>query len=179
MGKVIDIEKRKRKTRVKKAFRNWTARFNEEYSEDTRIQDLSFQTLSYLAKGKEDAPFYMYDLIMNLLDMGSGFEFYDLNRDKKLFVMDCYLYLLDRMRFEIMRRLGWIENYPDQEHSLVQIVTRFRGMETTISSGMPQLSREHPQYQRFKNMNEFEKEEFIRRLIPKALRKLSTYSTTL
>lgn len=179
MGKVVDIEKRKSANRIKKAFRNWVSGFKEDFSEDTRICDLSYSTLSYLARAKDDAPFYMYDLIMNLLDMGSGFEFYELSRDKKLFVMDCYLYLLDRIRFELMKRLGWIEEYPGEDMTIVQLITIFKGMETTVYSTLPVLSREHPDYQRFLRMNEFEKEEFIRRLIPRALKKIDSYSTTL
>jgi len=179
MGKIVDIGKIKREIAIKKGFRNWESVFKERYTGDTRLRDLSIKTLIYLGKGKEDAPFYIYDLIMNLLGMGSGFQFYELKKDQKLFLMDCYLFLLDRIRFEIMRRLGWIESYPDQDQTIVDMITMFKGVETSIPLRLPQLSKEHPEYRRFIRMSDFEKEEFIRRMIPKALKKIVSYSTTL
>jgi hypothetical protein len=39
---------------------------------------LSLKTLSFLSQGREKGTFYLYDLIMNLLNLGSGFEFDEL-----------------------------------------------------------------------------------------------------
>jgi hypothetical protein len=39
---------------------------------------LSLKTLSFLSQGREKSTFYLYDLIMNLLNLGSGFEFDEL-----------------------------------------------------------------------------------------------------
>jgi hypothetical protein len=70
---------------------------------------------------------------MNLLTLGSGFEFDELHSKQKMAVVDRYLFLLDRIRFEY---------------------------------------RNHPDYDRFSKVGAFEKEEFIRKLILKALKEI-------
>ena len=123
----------------------------------------------FLAQGGEKKSFYLYDLIMNLQDLGSGFGFNELHTSEKMSVMDRYLFLLDRIRFEYMKRLGWLDNYPGQEFTLVEIILQFNQLAPGLQAKIPELSRDHPGYSRFNNMNAFEKEEFIRKLVPEAL----------
>ena len=130
-------------------------------------------------KGKDTSLFYLYDLIMCLKNLGSGFEFNELNSDQKMRVMDLYLFLLDRIRFELMRRLGWLSRYPGDDLTLVELVIQFDKVGPTLQARLPELAPSHSGYSTFVSMNEFEKEEFIRRLIPEALKKVPDYSKTL
>ncbi|UCF86229.1 MAG: hypothetical protein JSV50_11555, partial [Desulfobacteraceae bacterium] len=98
---------------------------------------------------------------------------------QKMAVVDRYLLLLDRIRFEYMKRLGWLESYPGEEFTLVDFVTQFEALAPGLQTKTPLLSRNHPDYERFSKMGAFEKEEFIRKLIPKALREIQDSSTTL
>ena len=122
--------------------------------------------------GKEKSPFYLYDLIMNLLNLGSGFEFNELHSKQKMTVVDRYLFLLDRIRFEYMKRLGWLERYPGEDFTLVDFVIHFEELAPGLQTKTPILSRNHPAYDKFSKMGAFEKEEFIRKLIPKALKEM-------
>ena len=179
MKEVIDLETARLKKRVSKAYRNWTGQFKEEFSISTSLSQISLRTLSFLAVGKEKNSFYIYDLMMNLQDLGSGFEINELSTKDKMKVMNCYLFMIDRVRFEFMKRLGWLESYPGEEFSLVELITQFDQLAPGLQAKTPTLSKKYPSYDKFSKMNLFEQEEFIRKLIPKALKKIQDYSTTL
>jgi hypothetical protein len=177
--RVIDLEEGRLLRALKKGFRNWTSRFGEEFGMETRPSQISFKTLSYLAQSSNDGTFYMYDLIMHLQELGSGFEFNELGPDQKMAVIDRHLLLLDRIRFECMKRLGWLESYPGEECTLVELITQFDKLAPVLQAKLPLLSRDYPGYERYCAMNTLDKEAFVRKLIPKALKEVEAYSTTL
>jgi hypothetical protein len=167
---VIELEKARLSKAARKGYRNWKSQFHEDFGPDTKASDLSAKTLALLARGKEKSTFYLFDLIMNLELLGSGFEFDDLKASAKMAVMDRYLFLLDRIRFEYMRRLGWLERYPGDTWPLVDLVIRFDELAPRFQAEKPLLSKDHDAYEAFSRMNDFEKEEFIRKMIAKALK---------
>ena len=172
MPRVIDLEEGRLLMAVKRGFRNWVSRFGENFDVQTRLCDVSFKTLSYLAQGKEKGTFYLYDLIMSLQKMGSGFEFNDLNPKQKMAVIDRYLLLLDLIRFECMKRLGWLESYPGEEFALVDLVTHFEEWAPGLQAKIPLLSRSHSGYEAYCAMNTFDREAYVRKLIPRALKEI-------
>ena len=179
MSQVIELEKAKLNVAARRGYRNWTSAFQEKFSVDTRLSDISVETLAYLAQAQDKSTFYLYDLIMNLEGLGSGFEFHELSGDKKMAVIDRYLFILDRIRFECMKRLGWLDSYPGEDLSLVEMVARFEEIAPALHARIPTLSKEHPAYETYASLNSFDQETFIRKLIPKALKKIRDYSTTL
>jgi len=86
-NRVVQISRARLESLVRKGFRNWKTQFHEDFDIHT-----------------------LFDLIMNLLDFGSGFEFNSLQSAKKMAVMDRYLFLLDQIRFEYLKRLGWLDS---------------------------------------------------------------------
>ena len=179
MEDVVDLEKARLEKMARRGYRNWISQLGEEFKLETRPSHISIEALGLLARGKETSVFYLYDLIMNLQDLGSGFEFNELKPKDKMAVIDRYLFLLDRIRFEYMKRLGWLEGYPGEEFTLVELITRFEQLEKELHGKTPSLSQHHPSYSRFCMMNDLEREELIRKLIPKALNKIQGQSTTL
>lgn len=179
MTDVVDLHRARLDMKAGKGFRNWISRFGEDFGPDSRLDTISKKTLSFLALGKGESPFYLYDLIMNLLDLGSGFEMNELNAKDKMSVMDRYLFLLDRIRFEYMKRLGWLGAYAGEEFTLVELVLKFDRLAPGIQARPPVLSRDHPSYPRFRKMNIFQQEEFIRKLVPEALKRIRNHSRTL
>lgn len=179
MTKIIDLEEGRIRVALSKGFRNWKSKFNESFGRDTKLGDLSFETLSFLAQGKDKATFYLYDLIMNLHEWGSGFEFNDLSPKQKMAVIDRFLFVLDRIRFECMKRLGWLESYPGEEYTLVSMVIGFESIAPSLEAEVPVLSREHPCYKDYAAMQTYDREGLIRRLIPKALKEIRNQSSTL
>jgi len=179
MTDVVDLAKARLEMKVRRGYLNWVSQFSEEFDASTRISDLSTETLTFLAMGRERNSFYLYDLIMNLQGQGSGFEFHELGTRDKMLVTDHYLFLLDRIRFEYMKRLGWLESYPGEEFPLADLIIHFNRLLPGLQTKVPILDRDHPAYTRFCNMNQFEKEELIRKLLLEALKELQDHSTTL
>jgi hypothetical protein len=54
----------------------------------------------------------------------------------------------------------------------VDFVVRFEELAPGLQTKTPLLSQNHPDYEKFSSMGAFEKEEFIRKLIPKALKEM-------
>ena len=179
MQRVIDLQEGKLLLAVRRGYRNWTSQFREDFGLDTRLCHISFKTLIYLAQGRDKGAFYLYDLIMSLKDLGSGFEFNELDPKNKMAVIDLHLFLLDRIRFEYMKRLGWLANYPGEEFTLVELITRFNRIAPALQAQIPLLSEDHPDYKKFSSINAFDKESVIRKLIPRLIREIAGYSNTL
>jgi hypothetical protein len=179
VSQVIDLEEGRLLRAVKRGYRNWESRFRQKLGLKTSFSHLSPETLSYLAQGKEKGAFYLYDLIMSLMGWGSGFEFNELSSKKKMAVIDRYLFLLDRIRFECMKRLGWIDEYPGEEFAIVELITQFEKLGPGLQAKIPLLSRDHAGHEEFSGMDAFDRDVFIRKLIPKAVAEIQDYSTTL
>jgi hypothetical protein len=176
---VVDLKKARLDAAVNRGFRNWRHQFGEKFGSETHFSDISRRTLTFLAQGREQGTFYFFDLIMGLMDLGSGFEFNELKSEDKMEVMDRHLFLLDRIRFEYMKRLGWIEGFSGEVFPLAELVIRFKKLASGLQATPPFLNREHPAFQIYRKMTAFEKEEFIRKLIPKALKTIEDQPTTL
>lgn len=175
MSRVIGMEQGRTLLLVKKGFRNWASRFGEEFGSGTRLSDISMKTLSFLAQAQEKETFYIYDLVMALKDWGSGFEFNELDPRKKMAVIDLYLFILDQVRFEAMKRIGWIESYPGQEWTLVEMIMQFETLAPRLQAQVAVLSPSHPAYEEYVSLNTYERESFVRRLIPSLLKELGRY----
>lgn len=174
MERVVDLDKARQDATVRRAYRNWRSRFHEDFDAATRTKDLSNETLLFLSRGNEEGAFFLYDLIMGLLRVGSGFEIRSLSPEDRLRVMDRYLFLLDRLRFEVMQRLGWVDVFPGEDHSLVELITHYETLAPAMQARVPELSPGHPDYRAFQMVSALEKESFIRKLIPAALEEFST-----
>ncbi|MDD2903977.1 MAG: hypothetical protein PHU44_16245, partial [Syntrophales bacterium] len=121
MAEVIDLDGFRRKLAADQAFRTWLARFKEQFGPETRLQDLSPQTLLYLASPGEDNLYVYFDLIMGAQGLGGSVRFRldDLDYQVKLKIMDTAFALVDRVRFEVMRRLGWVDTAPGMDTPLI------------------------------------------------------------
>ncbi len=173
MSGVVDLERARQEKKVKKGFKNWTGLFKSRFGISTRMEDIPDKALAFLAEGSRNSSFYYYDLIMSLKDKGSGFGFNELDPSEKLNVIDMHLFLLDRIRYEYMKRLGWLDSYPGEENTLVELVMEFNELAPDIQARPAVLRQDHPRYREYISKNLFEKEELIRKLIPEALKKIS------
>ncbi len=179
MAKVIKIEDARFLLRVKRGFRNWRTKFKEDFGPETKLGNISMPALSFLARGKGESVYYIYDLIMNIRELGTGLDFSKLSPPEKMFVIDQYLFLLDQIRFECMKRLEWLESYPAEVYPLAILIRDFEKIAPFIQAKLPSLRADFPGYKKYETLSDFDKETFIRRLIPKALEKIKHYSTSL
>jgi hypothetical protein len=170
VSEVVPLKDALIKKQVKKAFKNWYYTFKEDFNENTKLSEISLSTIKVLAVCRDDTSFYLYDLIMNLRNLGSGLDFYELAGDDRLKVLDVYLFILDRVRFEAMKRLGWLRSYPGEDIPIVEMVLRYDEIHSSIERMVPILSEEHEAYEEFLKASDYDREGIVRKLIPSMIK---------
>jgi hypothetical protein len=169
MGEIVDLESYRIRALEKRAFQRWQKRFSQGFGRGVRLCDLSDQTLMKLAQPGENSASAYYDLILAVLDMGRGRQFSALNKESQLRVVDIHLFLSDQMRFEMMRRLGWVESFPAADHLLVALVADFEKHREACRKHPPTLSHSRTDYDQYASLSPRDREGFVRRLLPSAL----------
>jgi hypothetical protein len=169
MEKIVDLNAYRTRTLERRCFSAWHKRFAEKFSAETRLCDLSDRTVYRLALPGDDSSTAFYELIMGVLDIGPAAKFNYLADDDKMRVVDVHLFAADQVRFEMMRRLGWLTAFATQHHGLMDLVHAFDQAKTLSRDKIPELSPTHPQYDAYKILVDRDKEAFVRRLLPAAL----------
>jgi hypothetical protein len=171
VAEVIDLERFRAKMAADQGFRTWLARFQEQFGPDTRLQDLSNSTLLFLASPGDENLYVLFDLVMGVRGLGGSVRFRldDLEDGARLKIMETAFALMDRVRFELMRRLGWVEEVPGGEDSIIQLVQQAWRTETDFAREVPQLAGDHPDCAAYARLNPMDRVVFIRRLIPRAV----------
>lgn len=171
MAEIIDLERFRQKIAADQGFRTWLRRFREQFGPETRFKDVSDRTLLFLATPGEDHLYVFFDLVMGAEGLGSSLRLRlnDLDHPAKQRLLDLVLELLDRSRFEVMRRLGWVHSVPDEELSIIQVLQEARRRKQTFSCQPPSLSPQHPEYVRYQSLPARDRDIFVRRLIPPAV----------
>ena len=141
VAEIIDLERFRSKIAADQGFRSWLARFQEQFGPDTRLQDLSPFTLLYLATPGEENLFVFFDLVMGARGLGGSLRFRldDLDNDIKMKTIDCAFALVDRVRFEVMRRLGWVAALPKGDVPIIALVERAWRLGASFSLEAPAL----------------------------------------
>lgn len=169
MDKIVDLQAYRTKAVEQRGFGPWHKRFGESYGEKTRLSDLSERTLYLLALPGENNTVAFYELIMGILSLGGAPKFYYLDKGEQMIVMDIHLFLADQVRFEMMRRLGWLDTFACERYTLLEMVQAFDKVKAQCQDNPPELSKSHPGYDAYSELTGGDKEAFIRRMLRKAL----------
>ena len=170
MGKVLEMEEQKRHLTAKRGYESWKRRFSETFDPNAAPVDLSDAVLAALIEGSEESSMALYELIMGFLGLGKGPRFYSLEAADIITVTDITLFLLDQLRFESMRRLQWIDDWPTVHIPLLDLVEQFSTRYSPVRHQTPRLSTEHPRFAEYQEAFEGDRDLFIRRLIPDAIK---------
>ncbi len=170
MAEIIDLDRFRQKLAADQGFRTWLRRFQEQFGPETRLSDLSPRTLLFLASPGDEQLFVYFDLIMGARGLGGAVRFRldAVDGAVKLKILDAAFALMDRVRFEVMRRLGWVEGLPDADTPIIDLVRRAweRG---EFARPLPRLAPTHPEYGAYLKLSPLDRAVFLRRLIPKAV----------
>jgi hypothetical protein len=171
MAEVIELEKFRRKLAADQGFRTWLHRFREQFGPQTRLGDLSDNTLLFLATPGDENLYVIFDLVMGAKGWGTSARFIldDLPSQTKQRILDLSLRLLDYFRFEILGRLGWVENPQEADQPLLVLLDAVNSDPGNQAIPTPALALDHPAYADYKRLIPSERHVFIRRLIPPAL----------
>jgi hypothetical protein len=171
VAEIIDLARFRSKIAADQGFRSWLARFQEQFGPDTRLKDLSPATLLYLATPGEENLFVFFDLVMGAQGLGGSVRFRldDLDNDLKMKIMDTAFALVDQVRFEVMRRLGWVAAIPAAEAPIIDILRQAWRLGAGSGQESPVLSPEYPDYPAYARLKPMDRMVFLRRLIPRAV----------
>jgi hypothetical protein len=169
MTKIVDLQSFREKVIEQKSYGAWQKRFGEFYSVHTRIADLSDQTLLSLAQPGENSSTAFYEVIMGVLELGPAPKFYYLANNDQMRVVDTHLLLADQVRFELMRRLGWLKKLPCADHRLIDMVQQFEAVKQQARLTPPELDESHPEFEAYRQLAAGDKEVFIRRMLRDAI----------
>ena len=169
MTKVVDLHHYRTKAVEQRAFGPWQKRFGETYHTQTRLSDLSDKTLFILAQPGEHSSIAYYEIIMGILDLGPATKFDYLASEEQMRVVDIHLFLADQIRFEMMRRLEWLDSLPCQNVSIIVMVQEFDRVKTAFRGSPPGLAPSHPGYDAYQKLATRDKEVFVRQILREAL----------
>lgn len=169
MAKIVDLKSFRDKSLELKCFGPWQKRFGDAYGIDARVSDLSDKVLFCLAQPGESSSLAFYELIMGALELGPAAKFHYLDNDEQMQVVDIHLLLADLVRYEMMRRLGWVGGFAGGRLSLVEAIRNFKTAKQLVRSSPPELSEAHPDYSAYCRLTGGDKDVFIRRLLRDAI----------
>ncbi|MBI4763922.1 MAG: hypothetical protein HY787_04880 [Deltaproteobacteria bacterium] len=175
MSKIISLESLKNHKAAKRGFREWQRRFKALpiLDEHSLWSDLPDELILFLAEDDEGGREMIHDLLMGSLGLGNGYEFESLPSEKLIPLLDAYFILIDQVRFECLRRLGWITKIPLADKSIIELIREYQKGVLTPLTETSELTPNHPGYPEYVLLNEIEKRTFIRRTIPEAVRQFS------
>jgi hypothetical protein len=169
MTKIVDLHHYRTQMVEERTFGPWRKRFGETYNVKTCLTELSDKTLYFLARPGEHCAVAYYEAIMGVLDLGPAAKFDYLPSEEQMRVVDIHLFLADQLRFEMMRRLTWLDALACQKISIVEMIRDFEMLKTMCRNNPPQLASFHPAYKSYQNLTARDKEVFIRQLLREAL----------
>ena len=140
MAKIVNLKSYRDKALEQRSFGPWQKRFGETYKSLTKLTDLSDKTLYYLALPGDNSSNAFYEFIMGALELGLGSKFRYLQNEDQLRVVDIHLFLADQVRFELMRRLGWLQNFPVENNTLLEMVQKNDALKATSREIPPVLA---------------------------------------
>jgi hypothetical protein len=169
MDKIVRLDDYRAKAMEKKAFGSWEKRFGITFGASSRLKDLDDTTLYALAQPGDESSETFYELIMGVLELGQPPEFHYLPNAEQMKVVEVHLFLADHARFEMMRRLDWLEALPCEDLSLIELVLNHTNLQNSSQSNPPELKKNHAAYQSYQSMVAGDKQVFIRQLLTEAL----------
>jgi hypothetical protein len=170
MAGIVDINEGRRRVAAKKGFAPWSRRFRTSFNENMSIRRLDNPVIGYLVRGGEDSVMALYELIMATKGLGPAMRFHYLDSESKMYVTDITLFLLDLVRFETMYRLGWLDDYPFLDVPLIDLIASFKDQFSAARDSSPVLSQSHPLYRQYLAEYEGDRNVFLRKLIPEAIK---------
>ena len=169
MAEVVHLSEYRQRSVIQAGFKYWRSCFKEDFDARTRLNDLSPAVLCSLAGPAEVSAEYFYALIIGLLGYGEADSFETLDNKAQIQVVDIHLFLADQVRFEMMRRLGWLARYSATQYRIVEIVMQFDHIRTLFQQDPPSLAATHIGYAEYQQLVPQDQQVFIRRMLPSVL----------
>lgn len=169
MGELVNLGERRRNRMALMAFGRWEQKVGFAPSPEARISDLPDPVLACLAELGREATLAIYDLVLGVRGWGPGERFSFLDAKPKVEALDAFLFLADQVRFDLMRRLGWVSQVAAEAYPLLELAARPQEIQAEFSPPLPLLCSQYPRYSEVERRLTVEPAAVIRSLIPEAL----------
>jgi hypothetical protein len=169
MAQIVQLSKYREQCALQAGFKVWRRCFKLDFSDRTRLSDLNPGVLRRLADPAEPCEELYYPLILGFLGNSAEQPFESLENRLQMRLVDIHLFLADQVRFEMMRRLGWLARFGASEYPLFEMVRQFDKIRVLWQQAPPMLAETHFGYAEYKTLVHRDQQVFIRRLFPSAL----------
>ena len=171
MTETVSLEAHRLRKAARRGFREWRRLFPVlgDADEQTRIRDLPDQVLLLFCEDLPQSRVLIYDLLMGVYGLGSGYEFESLPPEQVGALLDPFFLITDLMRFECLRRLGWAYPHPGSVIPIIELVQQIRTRISPDFLGTPELTSAHPAFKMLQKPSLLEQAVFLRRHIPEAV----------
>jgi hypothetical protein len=169
VGSLIRLDEVRNKKLAQRAFSHWPRRVGYKPLADDRPADLPDHVLGNLADLDTPATLALYDLVLEARGWGPGERFPYLEPNAKLEALDAFLFMADQIRFELMRRLEWVQGTLGEQHSLIQMALDPEEVQFGCECITPSISPHCHRYRQLQKQISIEPEAAVRSLIPEAL----------
>jgi hypothetical protein len=167
--KVTDIEIYRRQKTENHLADVWQRQFGETYRVKDGLAGIANTVLRFLAEPSDRSDQAYGALIWAVLEPDDPKAFSCQSRQQQSRILDIQFYLTDRIRFEMMRRLGWLCGYVGDTKTIPAIILGFDALQYQDFEDPPKLSPDHQGYADYQRLIPREKGVFVRRLYPEAL----------
>lgn len=172
-SKTVSMESFLCRRAAEKGFKGMRSLFTSYrgFDENTKWSDLPDYMLLFFGEDSDESELVIYDLIMGATgrERLCGCQLRSLNKETSSHLMDMYFYLTDQIRFECMRRIGWVSHIPESTRSIIEIIIRIDRHSATTLMAPPVLTFNHPGYLEAREAGTLEYSEIARKFIPEAL----------
>lgn len=171
-SEIVFLKSYKLKRAAQKGFKKWQSLFDAMpyLDENTKWSDLPDRLILFLCEDSTESRLKIYDLLMGSHGLGRGCDFESLPSHQLLPLLDVHLFIMDQVRFECMRRLGWVENILQEDKPIIEQVLDAAKLQLAGMLATPRPDRKHPAYREYFKANNFDRGALIRRYIPDAIR---------
>ena len=169
MGEVIALDEKRRRLRARRAFHLWERRFGRLFDENTSVQDLPDEVLAVLVQPGDAGTRLVQSLVVKVMTGEDAADLEGLTPPQKIRAIDLTLLMVDQIRFECMRRLGWVEPDPRAQWPIVDLLIRHADGNAQEVQRTPSLLPSHPLYAQYEKTFVGDQAAFVRRLIPRAI----------
>ncbi|CAO0824812.1 conserved hypothetical protein [Desulfarculales bacterium] len=169
MGVLVNLKDCWRGKAARQSFGRWERRMGFTPGPDTRVSDLPDGVLSRLAELDREATLALYDVVLGVRGWGPGERFTYLESRPKVEALDAFLFLADQVRFDLMRRLGWVQDVAAESFSMLDMAARSKDIQASFSPEVPKLTRAYHRYEDLERYLALEPAVVVRSLIPEAL----------
>lgn len=169
MGEVVRLDQARWQRLARGGYARWQSLVGWRPAPESRLADAPDAALARLAELGPQATMALNDLVGAALGLGAAEDMEKLPPAEKMEALDAYLFLVDQVRFEMMRRLGWVEGLAADKHSLAELAVDHADIKAREQQRPPMLKPSHHRYTELQSRLEREPEAAIRSLIPEAL----------